>query len=86
MSALDSALGQVNSLRDKLDGLLEQLEKMRSALKGHEPPHVVPADVENQIKEIMVRLLQLELSISNTHTYAKGEGIAQSERATVGLT
>ena len=55
-SALEDALGQVSSLRDQLDGLLGKLLKMKSGLKGHEPPHVIPADVEKQIKELMVRM------------------------------
>ncbi len=54
MSALSDALGQVSNLRDQLDGLLEQLRKMESKLKDHEPAHVIPADVEKQIKELMV--------------------------------
>ena len=54
MSSLTDALGQVSNLRDQLDGLLEQLKKMRGKLKGHEPAHVIPAHVEKQIKELMV--------------------------------
>ena len=57
ISVLDEALGQVNNLHDQLEGLLEQLEKMRVRLKGHEPPHVMTIDVEKQIKELMVSSL-----------------------------
>ena len=32
---------------------------MKSKLKGLEPAHVVPADVEKQIKELMVKLVLL---------------------------
>ncbi len=53
-SVLDDTLGQVSSLRDRLDGFLEQLLKMKAGLKGHQPPHVIPAGVEKQIKALMV--------------------------------
>ena len=49
----------MSSLRDQLDGLLEQLLRVKSKLQGHEPAHVIPADVEKQIKELMVRFLSL---------------------------
>ena len=37
-----------------MDTLLEQLEKLRTKLKAHKPPHVTPPDVEKQIKELVV--------------------------------
>ena len=65
VSGLTEALGQVSNLRDQLDGLLEQLEKMKGKLKGHEPAHVIPADVEKQIKELMVGIASCPGSLNN---------------------
>ena len=53
-SDLEETLGHVSSLHDELGSLLEKLNDMKSKLKGHEPPHVLPADVEKQLKRLAV--------------------------------
>lgn len=53
-SSLEQTLGHVSSLHGDLNGLLEQLNNIRSKLKGHEPPRVLPADVEKQLKKLSV--------------------------------
>ena len=53
-SSLEQTLGHVSSLHGDLNSLLEQLNDMRSKLKGHEPPRVLPADVEKQLKKLSV--------------------------------
>ena len=45
-----SQLGGVSNLLDRLRALLDTLEDWRSKLKGHEPPHVLPNDVEATAK------------------------------------
>ena len=54
MSSLEQTLGHVSNLHGDLNSLLEQLNNMRSKLKGHEPPRVLPADVEKQLKKLSV--------------------------------
>ena len=53
-SSLDQTLGHVSSLHGDLTSLLKQLEDMKSKLKGHEPPRVLPTDVERQLKKLSV--------------------------------
>ena len=54
LSLLEGALGHVSGLKDRLMELLLQLEDWRSKLKGHEPPHVLPVDVEKQLQQLAV--------------------------------
>lgn len=54
MSQLDGALGQASDLNSHLQGLLKQLEKMRTHLADHKPPRVQPTHIEKQIKELSV--------------------------------
>ena len=53
-SSLEQTLGHISNLHGDLNSLLEQLNNMRSKLKGHEPPRVLPADVEKQLKKLSV--------------------------------
>jgi hypothetical protein len=54
VSSLEGTLGHIGSLHSDLNKLLERLNNMRSKLKGHEPPRVLPADVERQLKKLSV--------------------------------
>ena len=53
-SQLDGVLDQVRNLLDMLKTLQDTLEGWRSKLKDHEPPHVLPKDVEAQLQELAV--------------------------------
>ena len=53
-SQLDGVLDQVRDLADKLKAIKDTLESWRSRLKDHEPPHVLPKDVETQLRELAV--------------------------------
>ena len=53
-ATLEQTLGHVTSLHGDLAGLLEKLKNMSSKLKGHEPPHVISADVAKQLKKLSV--------------------------------
>ena len=53
-SQLDGVLDQVRDLADKLKTILDTLEGWRSRLKDHEPPHVLPKDVETQLQQLAV--------------------------------
>ena len=44
----------MSGLKDRLMELLLQLEDWRAKLKGHEPPHVLPEDVEKQLQQLTV--------------------------------
>ena len=59
MSSLEATLGHVSSLHGDLNGLLERLNNMRTKLKGHEPPRVLPADVERQLKKLSVSQMKI---------------------------
>ena len=54
---MKNALQRMSSFRDTLEELLEKVEKMRSTLKSHVPPHVTPSAVELQAKDIMVHTI-----------------------------
>ena len=54
VSQLSRVLDQVSDLLDKLRALMDTLEGWRSKLKGHEPPHVLPKDVETQLQKLSV--------------------------------
>ena len=47
-------LDQVRDLMDKLKAIQDTLESWRSNLKDHEPPHVLPKDVEAQLQQLTV--------------------------------
>ena len=53
-SQLDGVLDQVRDLADKLKAIQDTLEGWRSRLKDHEPPHVLPKDVEAQLQQLAV--------------------------------
>ena len=54
ISSLEQTLDDVSSLHGDLNDLLEKLKDMQSKLKGHEPPRVLPAHVEKQLKRLSV--------------------------------
>ena len=47
-------MGLVSNLHGDLGSLLEKLKDMKAKLKGHEPPRVLPADVEKQLNKLGV--------------------------------
>ena len=62
---LEATLGEVGNLRDQLNDLLQQLEKMRSTLNSHEPSRVLPDDVLEQLQKLAVSVhCQLDYVIS----------------------
>ena len=66
ISLLEGALGRVSGLKDRLMDLLRQLEGWRSKLKGHEPPRVLPDDVEKQLQQLVVSTIYIRSRWPNT--------------------
>lgn len=54
ISKLEETLDRVGSTADKMRELLAQLERWREWLEKHEPPRVLPDDMEKQIAEFSV--------------------------------
>ena len=56
ISKLQQTLDRVGSTTDSMRQLLAQLEGWRDKLEKHEPPRVLPADMEKQIAEFSVSI------------------------------
>ena len=54
ISKLEETLDRVGSTADKMRELLAQLEGWREWIEKHEPPRVLPDDMEKQIAEFSV--------------------------------